>query len=832
MRDTNIPYQQAAKLTIAELTKKLNSSVEGLLTSEVELRYLQVGKNRVEEQEEKVFTLILRQFQSPFIYLLLVAGFLSLFLGEVVDSLLIFLFVVINAALGFYQEFRSHNAVKSLKRFLIHECIVIRDHKPVIIQSEDVVVGDVIILKAGDKIPADVRFFDIEGLQVDESILTGESIVTDKQIEALTSDALDFYQAKNIGFSGTLVSRGKGKALVTATGTASELGSLSRQVLATDSPSAFEVSIASFSQFILRLSLGTIVLVFILSYFLKGEAFSPAGFTVFSLALIVGVIPEALPLVTTVALSSGALRLARKKVVPKRLSAIEDLGSITVLATDKTGTLTENKLTVEEVKSVKSRETLKLALLASSFFSEFSQKKDPFEVAIWEALTPSEQDEVRSIRRLGDRPFDPVRKFASAVITDTQATWIVTLGAWEELVGSDKDLRRWAEKQGEIGRRVLGVGKKEKKEDAYSEDAVEPVGLISFRDPLKKSAKEALHDAYELGIQVKILTGDGAQVSASVALETGLILSRSDVVEGEKWRGANNEQKKELVRRYHVFARMTPQDKYECIKLLKEEGDTVGFLGEGFNDAPALKLAHVGLAVPSAADIARDASDIILLNRSLEVIIDGIREGRRTFANTFKYIKATLTSNFGNFYALSIASLLVPFPPMLPVQILLVNLLSDFPLISIATDNVEKKELERPQSYEIREIAFFATILGLVSTVIDFGIFGYFLHFGEHTLQTMWFIGSILTELVIFYSIRNRDWFFRAGKPATLIVILTIIIALITVGIPFSEFGQAFLGFTKPRIDHLFIVLIFVLGYFVISEISKIIYYKSFAKQK
>lgn len=368
--------------------------------------------------------------------------------------------------------------------------------------------------------------------------------------------------------------------------------------------------------------------------------------------------------------------------------------------------------------------------------------------------------------------------------------------------------------------------------DEYTENDMELVGLISFIDPLKKSAKQALLDARNLGIQVKILTGDSACVSASVALEIGLIASRQDVVEGKKWRALGLLQKREMVKSCQVFSRLTPQDKYEIIELLKEEGYTVGFLGEGFNDAPALKLAHVGLAVPSASDIAREASDIILLNRSLEVIIDGIREGRRTFANTFKYIKATLTSNFGNFYALSIASLLVPFPPMLPVQILLVNLLSDFPLISIATDNVEKKELERPRNYEIREIAFFATILGLVSTVIDFGIFGYFLHFGEHTLQTMWFIGSILTELVIFYSIRNRDWFFRAGKPATVIVILTIIIALITVGIPFSEFGQAFLGFTKPRIDHLVIVLIFVLGYFVISEISKIIYYKSFAKQK
>lgn len=824
-------YRAFAKYSESEVLRKLTTTKTGLTSAEVSSRLKLFGKNLVAERGERLHELILRQLRSPFIYILALAALISFALGEIIDSLLIVSFVVINTLLGFIQEYRSHRAVELLRHYLIHECLAIRDGRAKTINATELLPGDLVLLRAGDKIPADVRFIEANNLRVDESILTGESISVDKQAESLTSNVDDYYQAKNIGFSGTLVVSGTGKAVVLATGKNTQLGALSERVIMTQTASAFEVGVSRLSQFILKLSLATIAIVFLLNLMIKGVAFQAGQFVVFALALLVGVIPEALPLVTTVALSLSAVRLAKKKLVPKRLSAIEDLGSIDILATDKTGTITENRLSVVEVLAQDEAEILGLAILASSFFSHFSVKnKDAFEVAIWEELTQAEREKIGQITRLQEYPFDPVRKRAGALIRTPEELLVVTLGAPEEMVAGDSSKEKWISKQGEEGRRVLAVGKKVVASEQYDERDIPCVGLLSFSDPLKKGAKHALAEAKDLGIQIKVLTGDGVEVATSISLEAGLIDSKEQVLSGKEWRLLSEDEKRLAVHKYSVFARLTPVDKYEIIRTLKDLDHTVGFLGEGFNDAPALKLSHVGLAVPSAADISREAADIILLSRSLEVIVDGVREGRRTFANTFKYIKATLTSNFGNFYALAIASLFVPFHPMLPAQILLVNLLSDFPLISIADDAVERGELLSPRSYAIREIAFFATILGLISTVFDFAFFAYFLQFGQEVLQTAWFIGSILTELVIFYSIRTRGWFFRAVRPSLIIVVLTIFTSLATAAIPGTNFGRDFFGFTTLTTNSFMVISLLVVAYFTTSEVAKIIYYLHFRK--
>lgn len=351
------------------------------------------------------------------------------------------------------------------------------------------------------------------------------------------------------------------------------------------------------------------------------------------------------------------------------------------------------------------------------------------------------------------------------------------------------------------------------------------VGLLSFVDPIKPSAKKAVEQAEKLGVKIKILTGDSQEVAGAVAYQIGLIKKTTDVITGEILDNLPDEEKTLAVEKNSVFARVSPDQKYNIIKLLQENNE-VGFLGEGINDAPALKIANVGLVVDSASDIARESTDIILLKKSLEVIIDGIKEGRKVFANTIKYIKATLASNFGNFFAVATASLLIDYLPMLPLQILLLNLLSDFPMIAIATDNVDSQELQKPKSYNLKEIAFLATVLGIVSTVFDFIFFAMFYRIGPAVLQTNWFIGSILTELILLFSIRTKFIFFKAKPPSRILYWLSGLAILVTVILPFTGFGQTVFKFTRPQANQLWLIFGLVICYFIITEIVKHFYYR------
>ena len=791
-------FKQAGVLSKEQIIAALETGEAGLSGQEAAERLLS-GPNEILAKQTSWHEVLLRQFKSSFIYLLFAAFVVSLLMGEMSDAILILLFLIINAGLGFFQEFRAEHSLQLLKQFIERKTRVLRDGKELTIPVREVVVGDLVVLDAGDTIPADGYFIAADQVEVDESPMTGETKPVAKIAGALAKSPENFYDSKNIGFSRTTLVSGDGKLLVFATGNKTEVGSIVTQMESANTESAFELGISRFSTFILKMVLATIPIIFILNLLIHHEAINFGEFLLFSIALTVSVIPEALPLVMTLSLSRGAIEMAKKHVVPRRLSAIEDLGSIDILCSDKTGTITENKLTVHDVYGDRTEVICYAAYAALSRPDTQSAQNSVFDVAIIASDEKNTKDE--KLEFVDEMPFDPVRKRSTALVRVKNDLVMVSRGAPELVVPHDApnyaEAMAWAAAEGEKGCRVLAVttkwhfGGNKEKITVEDEQGMTFSGLISFSDPLKKSTKGAIRDAGKLGVQVKIITGDGKEVAGWVGYEAGIITDRSMVISGDELDKLSEEEKLKAVERYHIFARTMPLQKYEIIELL-QKNHLVGFLGEGFNDAPALKMAHVGLAVANASDIAQDAADVILLNPSLHVIIDGIKEGRKIFANSIKYIRATLASNFGNFYALALSSLFIPYLPMLSVQILLLNLLSDFPMISIATDNVDDSELERPRGYQVKELTMVAIVLGAVSTIFDFSFFGYFMQYGEKNLQTMWFIGSVLTELVLLFSIRTTLKFWKARPPSKTIVLLTGSVMAITVAIPYTTIGQEF----------------------------------------
>lgn len=821
-------------LSQSEALVKLNTNLDtGLSREEAQTRQKKYGLNQISVQETFGWQILLRQFKSAFVYLLAAAALLALILHEILDASFILLFVFINAALGFYQEYRSEKTLELLKEYTIKRARVKRDGELTLIDSRQLVPGDIVTIEAGDFIPADLRFLTEHNLSIDESVLTGESVPVKKIVAPLSKAISQIYQAQNIGFMGSSVQTGQAQGVVIATGQQTAFGKISRLTVETERKSAFEKGIAQFSNFILKLILATLLFVFLLHLVIKPGAVPAANLAIFAIALAVGVIPEALPLVTTFSLSRGALRLAKNKVVVKRLSAIEDLGSIEVLCADKTGTLTENKLAVAEIKGDSPQNAIFYAVLASPFSSKKDHTlKSSFDLALFEKLDHRQKLELKNYQKLEESPFDPERRKNSVLVQKDKNRELIVRGAPEVILPFLKNpkkvnlpqLLEWIREQGQKGQRIIAVAKK-KDDGEFEEKNLEFLGLISFTDPIKKTAFEAVKKAQSLGVTIKILTGDAPEVAACVAYDTGISDSSAQVLTGEMFEKLPSYQQHQAIKDFSVFARVTPSQKYKIIELLQEK-HVVGFLGEGINDAPALKIANVGLVVQGAADIAQEAADIVLLGKSLNIIVDGIKEGREVFANTVKYIKATLISNFGNFYAVAIASLMIDFLPMLPLQILLLNLLSDFPMIAISADSVDLKEVKTPKTYNIKDITLAATILGAVSTLFDFIFFALFYKFGASILQTNWFIGSVLTELALIFSIRTKLPFFKAKKPAPSLILLSTAAFLAALFLPFSFLGQKVFDFTSPNLWMVFVILDLTALYFLCTETTKLLFYK------
>jgi Mg2+-importing ATPase len=834
---TPTTFHDIATRSPDDALRLLASAREGLSSDLAAQRLAEYGANELTGTETTPLEIALRQFRSSFIYLLLAASAVALYLREYLDAIVILLFLIINAALGFLQEYRAEHALQLLKQFIERRTRVRRGGDTLSVPVREVVPGDIVTLAAGDMIPADGYFLRAEGVAVDESPMTGETAAVEKRSGPLAGRPRDFYEAANIGFTRTTLLAGDADLLVFATGDRTAVGEIAESMRAAEAPSAFEQGVSHFSRFILKMVGATVPLVFLLHALVTESEVTAGEFLLFSIALTVSAIPEALPLVTTISLSRGALELARKHVVPRRLSAIEDLGSIDVLATDKTGTITENRLSVAEVYGEEAS-VLRYALMAPLARRVASPQDEGYDAAILARDGGRIRERIGPVTLVDELPFDPMRKRASMLVRADAHTLLVSRGAPERLYAGAADeaaALAWAAAEGQKGRRVLAVACKEVRAAAPrplgpdDERGLTPVGVVSFADPLKPTTRAAVEQAERLGVRVKIITGDSKEVAGWVGVETGLTHDPTAVLLGDEFERMTDGERASAVERYDVFARTTPAQKFDIVRTL-EGKHLVGFLGEGFNDAPALKMAHVGLAVHGASDIAQEASDVVLLNVSLEVIVDGIREGRKIFANTMKYIRATLTSNVGNFYALAFSALFIPYLPMLPIQVLLLNLLSDFPMISIAADSVDEAELMRPRGYQVGELTAVAVVLGAISTLFDFAFFGYFVRFGDPAvLQTMWFMGSVLTELVLLFSIRTSLPFWRSRPPSATVLWLTLTVMAASIALPYVRPLRELFGFSAPTAEHLAMAFVLVLLYFVSTEAAKLLFYRHWA---
>ena len=838
-------FSQFTNKEIKEVFNILKSSEKGLSEKEAVERQNIYGINEIKVREISLLDILLRQFKSPFFYLLFVAAIVAFLIGEAVDGLVISVFILINVSLGFLQEARAERAVLLLKKYIPSTVRILRKGLEKTIDKKFLVPGDIVLLEAGNIAPADLRILKTRNFSVDEEILSGESVPVAKIPQALEKEAKEIFESKNIVFAGTSVISGEAECIVVATGKKTFFGEIAKLTAGISRESAYEKELFRFSKIILRIVVGTIIIVFLLNLIITKfklfnvERVSNLDFLIFCIALVVSIIPEALPVVATFSLSQGSLKLAEKKVVVKRLSAVEDLGGIEVLCTDKTGTLTENKLSLEEIVSSDRKKCLLYALLSSSYIKEeIESALNPFDVSIFEKAPQEIRNSLKNFKGICEIPFDPFRIRNSALLKGQNGEMtLIVKGAPEVIlrlssgfVGNQTREKIEAEikEAGISGKRILAVAfRKFTKTRFFEEDEKDLtfLGYLSFSDPLKKTAKEAIELSRKLGIQIKILTGDSFEVAGAVAKEVGLVKdAQKEVILGENLESLSEEEFLATCQQFHVFARVSPQIKYKIIQALQKKYE-VGFLGEGINDAPALRIANVAIAVESAADISREASDVILLKRDLRVIINGIQEGRNIFYNIQKYIKCTLASNFGNFYSIAAISLAIPFLPMLPIQILLVNLLSDFPLIAVATDRVDAEELKKPKLYQLNQVILLIFLLGFVSTIFDFIFFGIFHKTNPSLLQTLWFIESILTEILLIFSIRTRHFFLNTKRPSYYLMFFSILTFIVTIFLPFTNVGKELFHFTSPPISGILIVLMLLVSYFIVSELVKLVYF-------
>lgn len=836
-----LTHQTVQTQVSTDILHRFGTPPTGLTSGEAAERLLHDGPNSLKSREEGWFTILARQFATPLIGLLVVAGLISFFLGETTDGMTIVGILILNGLLGFVQEFRSSRSLRTLEHYLRRQATVRREGKIVSIDRSNLVRGDLVILTAGDAVPADLRLLRAEELRIDESTLTGESRDVFKTAGPIAKPTPELYESTNLAFSGTLVRHGEGQGIVIAIGEATIVGSLAEIVATTRHVSTFEKNIKDFSTFLMKVVAVSLAIIFTVNLLTKGDSLNVTEQLLFALALAISVVPEALPAVTTITLSRGAFHLARHHVVVKRLSAIEDLGHIDILCTDKTGTLTENRPAVSKFIAGDRTALLHdlLAAIPPSVRAGAREAGDPFDTALLE-YARAEGYRIPTNDTLHELPFDPSRRWSGVLIRENAKQRLILRGAPENVLalcgGISHDegaaLIARSEELGRGGERVIATAHRIL-ETAAPKDLgslaqnLTFVGLVSFVDPIKATSRKALLAAEGLGVEVKIVTGDSAAVAGAVAEKLSIVRSPLEVITGEQLSRLSLAEYRHAIRTYRVFARMTPQQKYDLLKVLSES-KSVGFLGEGINDAPALKLATVSLVVDSASDVAREAADIVLLDKSLQVIVDGIRNGRTIYANILKYVKYTLIGNFGNFFAIAGISLLIDFLPMLPVQILLTNLLTDFPLVAVAGDRVDPRELRRPQQFRLRELGFLTLALGIVSSIFDFVFFGIFRHNHPDTIQTLWFVTSILSELLLIYSIRTTLPIHRASPPSPLLTWLTLGASLVTIVLPWTTLGAQVFHFVRPTGMHVATIGIIVLTYFVITEFVKELYYRQY----
>src|SRR6266498_2766673 len=826
-----------------QLLGSLQTTKDGLSTSEAEKRLKDVGPNSLTVTRHATpLILFLNQFKSPLVLILLFAIVVSAFAQEWIDATVILVIVVASAVITFIQEYSATNAVEKLRAHLSHKVNTLRDKHEQSIPVETIVSGDVVMLSAGNLIPADGVILEAKDFFVNQAVLTGETFPVRKETGVVPESA-GLTGRTNCVFMGTSVRTGSAKALIVQTGPATSYGQIADQLNLRPPETEFERGIRHFG-----LMLSEIMIVLILIVFAMNVVFQkpPIDSLLFAIALAVGISPELLPAIITINLSKGARTMAKHGVIVRQLNAIENFGSMDVLCTDKTGTLTEGVVSLDgalDVGGNASDEVFRFAYLNAHFQTGLSNPLD-------EAITSQKQLELKDVTKLDEVPYDFTRKRLSIIVQEKdESLLLITKGALNNVLdvctsirdgekttpldadGSKQILDRFAA-WSDQGFRVLGIAIKpvEKQSNYTSTDERDMhfAGFLLFFDPPKSDATQAIEALQKLGVRLKIITGDNRRVAMHVA-ET-VKLPVEGVLSGAELNQLRDEALWHQVDHTDLFVEVDPNQKERIIRALKKRNHVVGYMGDGINDAPALYDADVGISVASAVDVAREASDFVLLEKGLDVLQRGIEEGRVTFANSLKYVFTTTSANFGNMFSMAGASLFLPFLPLLAKQILLNNFLSDFPAIAIASDHVDREYIETPHRWNVKFIRNFMIVFGLVSSAFDFLTFGVLLwvvHSTPEQFRTGWFIESLLTELLVALIVRTRRPFYQS-KPGRWLWISTLIVTLVTLVIPYLP-GNNLLGFVPLSFQVMALLLLITVLYVIATEMAKRIFYARIA---
>jgi len=815
-------------------------TAEGLGTAEAQRRLVQYGANILKpETRSNAVSLLLGQFKSPIIVLLLFATGLSFFLHDPVNALIILAIVVASGLLGFWQEHSATRAVEKLLAMVQVRATVLRDATPRDIPVEEIVPGDVVILNAGDLVPGDCRIVESKDLFVDEATLTGETYPAEKSADVLAAGA-PLAHRTNALWMGTHVVSGTATALVVVTGTQTEFGKVSERLKLRPDETEFERGIRRFGYFLMQVTLVLVMAIFAINLRLERPLLESV---LFSLALAVGLTPQLLPAIISINLARGAKRMAKARVIVKRLASIENFGSMNVICADKTGTLTEGIVRLQSALDVAGNPSEKVLLHA--YLNAFHETG--FSNPIDEAIRTHRPFDVSDYRKVSEIPYDFLRKRLSILVAHDDVQLMVTKGALRDVLevcataedgtGSIVDIalvrdrvQRRFEEFSSNGLRTLGVACRTLDSGAAMTRADEAgmtfLGFIVLFDPPKPHIVETIASLKRLGVALKIITGDNRLVAASVSRQMGL--SNTTILTGPELRRLSDGALLNRVGDVDVFAEIEPNQKERIILALKKARNVVGYMGDGINDASALHAADVGISVESAVDVAKEAADIVLLDKDLRVLVQGVREGRTTFANTLKYVFMATSANFGNMFSMAGASFFLPYLPLLPAQILLTNLMTDFPEMTIAADRVDAEMVDHPRRWDIHAIRKFMVTFGLVSSVFDFLTFGallFILHATKEQFRTGWFLESIVSASLIVLVIRSRKPFFRS-RPSKYLLLATLLTVAATVALPYTPLGDLF-GFAQVPLAFLLLIALIVALYVVATEIVKAIFYRA-----
>ena len=809
----------------------------GLSNAQVSDAKKRYGENRLSEQvPHSDLRLLLKQFTSPIISILLVATLISMIVGDVVSGSIILGILIPSGVLGFWQERRAGKTMESLRVRIAIKVEVIREGHEVSIATSELVPGDLLIMRVGDLVPADCHVVESQGLLIDESLLTGESFPREKSPGEI-GEHLPIQNRTSELFQGTHVAGGKGKAVVTKIGDATEFSHLIRETISQNTTTGFERGINQFGNLLIRSMLTLVSGLFVVNLILHRPFIDSL---LFSLALAVGLTPQLLPVIISVSLSVGARLLAAEKVLVKRFDAIEDLGLMDVLCTDKTGTLTTGILSLIGAHSLRSHDDVRVERLAYLNASLQTGFTNPLDTAIMEKL----EGKFVKGEILDEIPYDFQRRRLSILTKDPTPT-LISKGAFQEILNvctyvreinekSDiakvrQDLTSTFEKLCADGNRVLAIATREftDKTRLMRTDEAELTfeGFLVFADPLKPDVADSIRELRDLGIELYLITGDNPITALAVAQGAGL--PSSDVITGDEITALSVSELSNRLSTTRIFANIDPIQKREIVKALQLKGHTVGYFGDGINDAPALHAADVGISVDTAVDVAKEASSIVLLEKNLAVIADAIRLGRRTFVNTLKYIRVGVSAAFGNVFSMAIADVFLPFLPLLPVQILLLNFMTDFPAISISGDSVDKEMEEKPQQWNIKLIRNLMIIFGLISTVFDLATFA-ILRLGFNAsaelFRTGWFIESTFTELAVMLVLRTNRPFWQS-RPGRGLFWSSVILAAITLALPFTAAGKV-IGLTAAPLVLILALLALIAIYIAINEVAKRLWWR------